>query len=256
MRTARSLARPAVPGRLRVRRGQADGAGRPGVARRVARGRPGARASGSTRSWREQPDLTPYDVAAAVNAANPPGGLLFVGASNPIRDLDLMATAHPVGERRMVLANRGPRRHRRHRLDARSAPRSAGRAAPGRSRTSATSPSCTTRPPWCSGRDETAPGPDDRGRQRRRRLDLRHPRAGGARARGVVRPALRHAPRRRPRRLCAATRTPHWRVSTRAELEHALASPNGGIEVVEAAIRRDNRRELDEAISRLARPLV
>ena len=30
-----------------------------------------------------------------------------MGASNPIRDLDLMATAHPVGERRMVLANRG-----------------------------------------------------------------------------------------------------------------------------------------------------
>ena len=55
----------------------------------------------------EQPDLTPYDVAAAVNAANPPGGLLVVGASNPIRDLDLMATAHPVGERRMVIANRG-----------------------------------------------------------------------------------------------------------------------------------------------------
>ena len=55
----------------------------------------------------EQPGLTPYDVAAVVNAANPPGGLLFVGASNPIRDLDLMATAHPVGERRMVLANRG-----------------------------------------------------------------------------------------------------------------------------------------------------
>ena len=55
----------------------------------------------------EQPGLTPYDVAAAVSAANPAGGLLFVGASNPIRDLDLMATAQPVGERRMVLANRG-----------------------------------------------------------------------------------------------------------------------------------------------------
>ena len=45
--------------------------------------------------------------------------------------------------------------------------------------------------------------------------------------------------------LCAATRTPHWRVSDRSELEHALASPNGGIEVVEAVVRRDNRRELD-----------
>jgi 2-succinyl-5-enolpyruvyl-6-hydroxy-3-cyclohexene-1-carboxylate synthase len=52
--------------------------------------------------------------------------------------------------------------------------------------------------------------------------------------------------------LCAAARTPHWRVSDRSELEHALASPNGGIEVVEAVIRRDNRRELDEQLRALA----
>ena len=51
--------------------------------------------------------------------------------------------------------------------------------------------------------------------------------------------------------LCAATRTPHWRVDTLAELEHALASPNGGIEVVEAVVRRDNRRELDARIRAL-----
>ena len=38
----------------------------------------------------------------------------------------------------------------------------------------------------------------------------------------------------------------------RAELEHALASPNGGIEVVEAVVRRDNRRELDAPIRALA----
>ena len=31
-----------------------------------------------------------------------------------------------------------------------------------------------------------------------------------------------------------------------------LASPNGGIEVVEARVRRDNRRELDEKIRALA----
>ena len=48
--------------------------------------------------------------------------------------------------------------------------------------------------------------------------------------------------------LCAATRTPHWRVDSRAELEHALASPAGGIEVVEARVDRRDRRELDEAI--------
>ncbi len=51
--------------------------------------------------------------------------------------------------------------------------------------------------------------------------------------------------------LCASTRTPHWRVTERAELEHALAVPAGGIEVVEVMVRRDNRRALDEAIRSL-----
>ena len=51
--------------------------------------------------------------------------------------------------------------------------------------------------------------------------------------------------------LCAATRTPHLRVRSLPELEQALASPNGGIEVVEVGVRRDNRRELDERIRAL-----
>ena len=38
-------------------------------------------------------------------------------------------------------------------------------------------------------------------------------------------------------------------------LAHALANPNGGIEVVEAMVRRDNRRELDERIRALAAAL-
>ncbi|MRK00418.1 2-succinyl-5-enolpyruvyl-6-hydroxy-3-cyclohexene-1-carboxylate synthase [Aeromicrobium sp. S22] len=50
---------------------------------------------------------TPYDVAKAVNAAVPPGGLLFVGSSSPIRDLDLVARPYPVGEKRLIIANRG-----------------------------------------------------------------------------------------------------------------------------------------------------
>ncbi|MGI8954030.1 MAG: 2-succinyl-5-enolpyruvyl-6-hydroxy-3-cyclohexene-1-carboxylic-acid synthase [Nocardioidaceae bacterium] len=54
-----------------------------------------------------QEGLPPLTVAREVSAAVPPGGLLVVGSSNPVRDLDLMAIAHPVGERRMVLANRG-----------------------------------------------------------------------------------------------------------------------------------------------------
>lgn len=45
--------------------------------------------------------------ARAVWNAVPPGGLLWLGSSNPIRDVDLVAAPFPVGERRKVLANRG-----------------------------------------------------------------------------------------------------------------------------------------------------
>jgi 2-succinyl-5-enolpyruvyl-6-hydroxy-3-cyclohexene-1-carboxylate synthase len=53
------------------------------------------------------PEADPLRVAASVWAAIPPGGLLVVGSSNPIRDLDLVAGPFPVGERRKVIANRG-----------------------------------------------------------------------------------------------------------------------------------------------------
>lgn len=51
--------------------------------------------------------FTPYDVAREVLDALPAGGLLVLGASNPIRDLDIMGRPTTVGERRMVIANRG-----------------------------------------------------------------------------------------------------------------------------------------------------
>jgi 2-succinyl-5-enolpyruvyl-6-hydroxy-3-cyclohexene-1-carboxylate synthase len=51
--------------------------------------------------------LTPHAVARAVSPAVPPHGLLFVGSSQPVRDLDLMAVDPPVGEHRMVMSNRG-----------------------------------------------------------------------------------------------------------------------------------------------------
>jgi 2-succinyl-5-enolpyruvyl-6-hydroxy-3-cyclohexene-1-carboxylate synthase len=55
----------------------------------------------------EADGLGPLAVAREVSAALPPGGQLYVGASNPIRDLDLMAARYEVGRRRKVLANRG-----------------------------------------------------------------------------------------------------------------------------------------------------
>ena len=51
--------------------------------------------------------------------------------------------------------------------------------------------------------------------------------------------------------LCAATRTPHLRVTSLPELEQVLANPNGGIEVIEAAVGRGDRRDLDERIRAL-----
>ncbi|MEO7130972.1 MAG: 2-succinyl-5-enolpyruvyl-6-hydroxy-3-cyclohexene-1-carboxylic-acid synthase [Dermatophilaceae bacterium] len=51
--------------------------------------------------------LTPLTVARAVSAAVIPGTTLVVGSSNPIRDLDVMATPWPTQEHRFVVGNRG-----------------------------------------------------------------------------------------------------------------------------------------------------
>ena len=198
----------------------------------------------------EQPGLTPYDVAATVNAGNPPGGLLFVGASNPIRDLDLMATAHPVGQRRMVLANRGLAG-----IDGTVS--TAMGAALGR-------PHSTRAIAYLGDvtflHDATALllGPEEA------RPDLTIVVAnddGGSIFATLEQGASEHAGSYEKLfgtphgvdlgSLCAATRTPHWRVSDRSELEHAIASPHGGIDVVEAVVPRHNRRELDAAIRAL-----
>jgi 2-succinyl-5-enolpyruvyl-6-hydroxy-3-cyclohexene-1-carboxylate synthase len=53
--------------------------------------------------------------------------------------------------------------------------------------------------------------------------------------------------------VCAATGVRHRRVADRAALESALATPPSGIEVVEAVVRRDDRRTLDAAVRGLVR---
>ena len=103
---ARPLARPALAGRRRARRRHRRRR-RPRLAGGVARGRPGPRAGGSTRSSPSSPASRRTTWRRSSTPPTRPADCSFVGASNPIRDLDLMATAHPVGERRMVLANRG-----------------------------------------------------------------------------------------------------------------------------------------------------
>jgi 2-succinyl-5-enolpyruvyl-6-hydroxy-3-cyclohexene-1-carboxylate synthase len=199
----------------------------------------------------DQPGLTPYDVAATVNAANPAGGLLVVGASNPIRDLDLMATAHPVGEHRMVLANRGLAG-----IDGTlSTAIGAALGRPHSSRAIAYVGDVTflhdanalVLGPQEARPDLTVVVANDDGGSIFATLEQGGPEHAGSydqlfgTPHGVDLASL-----------CAATRTPHWRVTDRPELEHALASPHGGIEVIEAVIRRDNRRELDAAIRALA----
>ncbi len=200
-----------------------------------------------------QPGLTPYDVAAAVNAANPPGGLVFVGASNPIRDLDLMSTSHPVGEHRMVLSNRGLAG-----IDGTvSSAIGAALGRPHSQRAIAYVGDVT----FLHDATALVIGP------REARPDLTIVVAnddGGSIFATLEQGAPEHAGSYEQlfgtphgvdlASLCAATRTPHWRVSDRAELEHALASPNGGIEVIEAVVRRDNRRDLDQQLVALAHP--
>ncbi len=197
-----------------------------------------------------EPGLTPYAVAGTVSRALPPGGLLVVGASNPIRDLDLMARPAPVHERRRVVANRGLAG-----ID--GVVSTAIGAALGRpygSRNLALLGDVT----FLHDAGGLVLGPEEP------RPDLTLVVVnddGGSIFHTLEQGAPEHADRfervfATPHgvdlaALCAATRTPHWRVDSAAELEHALASPNGGVEVVEAVVRRTDRRDLDARIRAL-----
>ena len=212
-----------------------------------------ATSRGLDRFLAAEPDLTPYEVAGAVSRALPAGGLLFVGASNPVRDLDLMVARYEVGGRRKVIANRGLAG-----IDGTIS--SAIGAALGRPR--------STRALALMGdvtflHDTTGLflGP------REERPDLTIVVVnddGGSIFATLEQGAPEHADRfdtlfGTPHgvdvaSLCAAARVPHLRVTGLPELEQALATPNGGIEVVEARVRRDNRAELDAKIRALVLP--
>jgi 2-succinyl-5-enolpyruvyl-6-hydroxy-3-cyclohexene-1-carboxylate synthase len=109
-------------GRRRRSAGPLDRSRPPGVTGLLRGGRAARTDTGWLDAWRaadaaamraveqvlaDTTGLPPQRVARAVSEAVPPGGLLVVGSSNPVRDLDLMAVATGVGERRMVMANRG-----------------------------------------------------------------------------------------------------------------------------------------------------
>jgi 2-succinyl-5-enolpyruvyl-6-hydroxy-3-cyclohexene-1-carboxylate synthase len=193
---------------------------------------------------------TPYGVAGVVSAAVPPGGLLFVGASSPIRDLDLMVAKYAVGDRRKVIANRGLAG-----IDGTvSSAIGAALGRPHGTRNLALMGDVTflhDANGLVLGPDEPRPDltivvvNDDGGsiftmlEQGDPAYADRYDRLFGT-PHGVDLASL-----------CAATRTPHWKVGSLGELAHALDNPNGGIEIVEVAVRRDNRRELDERIRAL-----
>jgi 2-succinyl-5-enolpyruvyl-6-hydroxy-3-cyclohexene-1-carboxylate synthase len=191
--------------------------------------------------------LTPHQVAGAVAAALPAEGLLFVGASNPVRDLDLMVPRYTVGDRRLVIGNRGLAG-----IDG-SVSTAVGAALgrPSTTRAFALLGDVT----FLHDVNGLLLGPDEQ------RPDLTVVVVnddGGSIFASLEQGGPAHADSFErlfgtPHHvdlasLCAATRTPHWRVDSLPELEHALANPAGGIEVVEAVVRRDDRRALDAAI--------
>ncbi len=194
--------------------------------------------------------LVPHQVAGAVARALPPRGLLFVGASNPVRDLDLMVPRYRVGDRRLVIGNRGLAG-----IDGSvSTAIGAALGRQGSSRALALLGDVT----FLHDTNGLVLGPDEP------RPDLTVVVVnddGGSIFASLEQGAAEYAGSFErlfgtPHHvdlaaLCAATRTPHWRVDSLAELEHALASPAGGIEVVEVVVRRDDRRELDAAIRAL-----
>ena len=200
-----------------------------------------------------EPDLTPYDVVGAVARTLPAEGLLVVGPSSPIRDLDLMARPTPVGSRRKTVANRGLSGIDGVVSTAIGVALARGEQYPG-SRIVALMGDVTflhDSNGLVTGPGQPAPDltivvvNDD----------------GGSIFSMLEQGAPEHADRFEAlfgtphgvdlAALCAATRTPHLRVTSLPELEQVLAMPNGGIEVVEAVVRRDNRRELDERIRAL-----
>ncbi|HET7355726.1 MAG TPA: 2-succinyl-5-enolpyruvyl-6-hydroxy-3-cyclohexene-1-carboxylic-acid synthase [Nocardioidaceae bacterium] len=196
--------------------------------------------------------LAPQHVAAEVAASLPAHGLLFVGSSNPVRDLDLMVPRYPVGEHRMVIANRGLAG-----IDG-SVSTAVGAAV---GRDSARSLALLGDVTFLHDTNGLLLGPDEV----RPDLTIVVVNDDGGSIFALLEqgaPSYSHrfetlfgTPHHADlAALCRASGTPHRRVHDRDALRAALAEPAGGIEVVEAVVRRDDRRDLDAAVRALATP--
>ena len=191
--------------------------------------------------------LTPHHVAGAVARALPPRGLLLVGASNPVRDLDLMVPRYAVGDRRMVVANRGLAG-----IDGTlSSAVGAALGRPQSSRALALVGDVTflhdltglVIGPGQVRPDLTIVVVNDDGGSIFALLEQ------GAPAHAAAYDSLFGTPHGVDlAAVCAATGVRHRRVGDRAALVSALEEQPAGIEVVEAVVRRDDRRALDEEV--------
>lgn len=192
-------------------------------------------------------ELLPHHVARAVARALPDEGLLVVGASNPVRDLDLVVPRYRVGGRRMVIANRGLAG-----IDGTiSTAVGAALGRPRSSRAFALLGDVT----FLHDTNGLQIGP---GEHRPDLMLVVVNDDGGSIFASLEQGAPEYASSfdklfGTPHgvdisALCAAHAVPHRKVETLEALDEALSSPQGGVEVVEAIVGRANRRELDATI--------
>ncbi|HET7326742.1 MAG TPA: 2-succinyl-5-enolpyruvyl-6-hydroxy-3-cyclohexene-1-carboxylic-acid synthase [Nocardioidaceae bacterium] len=198
-----------------------------------------------------EPALTPYSVAAAVHAALPPDGLLVVGSSNPIRDLDLMAAPHPVGERRKTIANRG--------LAGIDGTVSTAIGAALARRGSARAFGYLGDLTFLHDANGLVIGPDEP----RPDLTLVVANDDGGSIFGLLEQGAPEHSAAFDRifgtphhvdlsSLCAATSTPYQRVGDLPALREVLERPVSGVEVVEVPVDRAGRRDLDRRLREAA----
>ncbi len=190
--------------------------------------------------------LGAHQVARVVSAAVPPEGLLVVGSSNPVRDLDLMAAPYPVGERRKVIGNRGLAG-----IDG-TVSTAVGAALARRSSRALAYVGDLTFLHDCNGLviGPAEPRPDltivvanDDGGSIFATLEQ-----GGDAYAGAFERLFGTPHGTDISALCAATGTPYRRCDTEADLVEALAQPQRGIDVVEVRIDRRGRRDLDRRL--------
>ncbi len=210
-----------------------------------------AAASGAIDAVINDGPLNGYVIARTVADAVAPGGLLYVGSSNAIRDLDLVGVPTPVGSKRVTFANRGLSG-----IDGTVS--SAIGAALGRP--SATAHALLGDLTFLHDANglligSAEPRPDltviiasDDGGSIFATLEQGAPAFGEAFERVYATPTGADIAA-----ICQAFGIDHQLVSTRERLAAALLSPADGIRVVEARIGRQDRRELAGQLSAAVR---